>query len=88
MKKILLLIIGILLISGLEVTALPETELISTLKEISKNEYDMVIISPSIFSTELQPLINHKNSRNVQTFLKQSNSDHDKTHSNKIGEAM
>jgi len=70
MKKILLLVIGILLLSGLEATALPDRELISTEKEIFQDEYDMVIISPSMFSTELQPLINHKNSRNVQTILK------------------
>jgi hypothetical protein len=32
--------------------------------------YDMVIIAPSVFSEELQPLIAHKNSRGVQTILK------------------
>jgi hypothetical protein len=34
------------------------------------DEYDMVIIAPSAFSEELQPLIAHKNSRGVQTILK------------------
>ena len=34
------------------------------------DEYDMVIIAPSMFSEELQPLIDHKNSRGVQTILK------------------
>jgi hypothetical protein len=32
--------------------------------------YDMVIIAPSTFSDELEPLIAHKNSRGVQTVLK------------------
>ncbi|MCK4365910.1 MAG: hypothetical protein KAW45_07655 [Thermoplasmatales archaeon] len=32
--------------------------------------YDMVIISPSEYSNELQPLINHKNSYGVETTLK------------------
>ncbi|MCK4225039.1 MAG: peptidase C25 [candidate division Zixibacteria bacterium] len=34
------------------------------------DDYDMVIIAPSMFSEELQPLIDHKNSRGVQTILK------------------
>jgi len=34
------------------------------------DEYDMVIIAPGVFSEELQPLIDHKNSRGVQTTLK------------------
>jgi hypothetical protein len=33
-------------------------------------EYNLVIISPSEFSNTLQPLINHKNSYGVNTFLK------------------
>jgi hypothetical protein len=34
------------------------------------DEYDMVIIAPSMFSEELQPLIVHKNSRGIRTILK------------------
>ena len=34
------------------------------------NVYDMVIIAPSEFSEELQPLIDHKNSHEVDTVLK------------------
>jgi len=34
------------------------------------DQYDMVIIAPGMFSEELQPLIDHKNSRGVQTVLK------------------
>lgn len=33
-------------------------------------EYDMVIISPETFATDLQPLIDHKNSFGVETILK------------------
>lgn len=33
------------------------------------DSYDMVIIAPSIFSIEIQPLIDHKNHHNVRTFL-------------------
>ncbi len=34
------------------------------------DQYDMVIIAPSMFSEEVQPLIDHKNGRGVQTVLK------------------
>jgi len=34
------------------------------------DEYDMVIIAPAKFSSNLQPLINHKNSFDVETILK------------------
>ena len=34
------------------------------------DQYDMVIIAPGMFSEELQPLIDHKNGRGVQTVLK------------------
>jgi len=34
------------------------------------DEYDLVIIAPEQFSSELQPLVDHKNSYNVKTFLK------------------
>lgn len=34
------------------------------------NDYDMVIIAPSYFSSNLQKLINHKNSNGVNTILK------------------
>jgi len=34
------------------------------------DEYDMVIIAPSKFSSALQPLIDHKNNYGVRTFLK------------------
>lgn len=34
------------------------------------DEYDMVVIAPSTFSEELQPLIDHKNGRGLETILK------------------
>ena len=43
-------------------------------KAISKKpqleEYDMVIIIPNKFSSQIQPLIAHKNSNNVKTYYK------------------
>ncbi len=41
-----------------------------TFSSIYEEEYDMVIIAPNKFSSELQPLINHKNNLGVHTFLK------------------
>lgn len=34
------------------------------------DEYDMVIIAPDTFSSQIQPLIEHKNNHSVETFLK------------------
>ena len=39
-------------------------------KESFSEEYDMVVIAPNIFSFALKPLINHKNSIDVNCFLK------------------
>jgi len=36
----------------------------------ANNEFDMVIIAPKAFSSDLQPLIDHKNDVDVKTFLK------------------
>ena len=41
-----------------------------TTPRLGFDEYDMVVIAPSVFSATLQPLIDHKNSRDVLTFLK------------------
>lgn len=45
---------------------------VSPIKSLSQQneEYDMVIISPELFSSELRSLIDHKNGHNVRTFLK------------------
>ena len=39
-------------------------------KQTQSEDYDLVIISPESYSTALQPLITHKNNRNVKTLLK------------------
>jgi len=59
-KKILpFLAVGILVLSGLGAVAVADDDV-----------YDMVIIAPSEFSDELQPLIDHKNTREVETIFK------------------
>jgi len=70
MKKILSIMLTVILVfSGLGASAIsiiiPNSQHSSIL-----NEYDMVIIAPTEFSNELQLLINHKNSVDIQTFLK------------------
>ncbi len=69
MKKYFPLVIGIILLIVIETSALSGLNLKSALQNLSNDEYDLVIISPNIFSTDLQPLIEHKNSRNVKTIL-------------------
>ena len=70
MNKLLsVLLIGILVISGLCASAVSIR--IPSIKQSSiLDEYDMVIIAPEVFSSSIQPLINHKNLVGVQTFLK------------------
>ena len=70
MKKILsILSIIILVFSGFGVGAI-SIRIPSSQQPLSLDEYDMVIIAPTEFSNELQPLIDHKNSVGIQTFLK------------------
>ena len=71
MKKIILLsVIGILFLSeyGVYAVAKNESMTYSMLNHI--DDYDMVIIAPSDFSQPLQPLIEHKITYGVTTFLK------------------
>jgi len=71
MKKIIpLLIVGILILSGFGVGAFTKSQLKTIMLFTLEDEYDMVIIAPNKFSSELQPLIDHKNSHGVTTFLK------------------
>lgn len=68
MKKILIIsIIGLLILSGIGAGGFTQ----KTVPQ-SKNTdaYDMVIIAPNAFSSQIQPLITHKNTYGVQTFLK------------------
>jgi len=70
MKKIIsILIIGISVLSGLGASALHIQKSYSN-QSVIFDEYDMVIIAPAKFSETLQPLITHKNSIGIQTFLK------------------
>jgi len=69
MKKLISIIVfGIFLLSSLRVGAL---QVIKEKPILQVNEeYDLVIIAPNIFSSVLQPLLDHKNSRNVRSVLK------------------
>jgi len=71
MKKIIILIIiGILALSEFGVGAFSEKERKMILHPVLVDKYDMVIIAPESFSSEIQPLIHHKEDYGVQTFLK------------------
>ena len=69
MRKIIIsLIVGVLVLGGIGAGAfsVKKTNTLST----SVDEYDMVIIAPDTFSVNIQPLITHKNSHDVKTFVK------------------
>lgn len=73
MKKILtLLAVVILILSGFGASAISEKERKTISPSPYMGEFDMVIIAPELFSESLQPLIDHKNSHGVQTFLKKT----------------
>jgi hypothetical protein len=68
MRKILLIfLVGILVLSGLGAGAINE----SNQKD---DQYDMVIIAPNQFYNSVQKLIAHKNSHDVQTVFKSTQS--------------
>jgi hypothetical protein len=70
MKKILsIVLVGILVLSGLGAGA-SYVQKSSMKQSVIFDEYDMVIIAPNKFSVNIQPLIDHKNSVGIQTFLK------------------
>jgi len=70
MKKCAVVLVGILLLWGVGAGALPLNEYKNNfINPIHSTDYDMVIIAPSQYSGVLQPLIDHKNSRDIQTFL-------------------
>ena len=69
MKKIIsILLMGILILSVVG-TSVISAEIPSLHQSSSLDEYDMVIITPSQFSSTLQPLIDHKKSVGIHTFL-------------------
>ncbi len=71
MNKIISILLTIILVFGSFVTCVTSENIMKTSSyERIHEDYDMVIISPIIFSSTLQTLIDHKNDRNFYTFLK------------------
>jgi len=64
-----IVLIGFLIISGFG-TSVISIRITPLYQFSSIDKYDMVIISPEIFSDEIQILIDHKNSVGIKTFLK------------------
>ena len=71
MKNILpIVVIGILFMSGASVGVSYTKNTNERHTALMQTDYDMVIIAPEMFSESLAPLIAHKNSHGVSTFLK------------------
>ena len=71
MKKLLTIVaVEVLILSASGVSVISEHDNQLLFQPLLTDEYDMVIIAPSNFSLSLQPLIDHKNSRDVYTILK------------------
>jgi len=71
MKKIIAIsLIGLFFLSGFGAASFNNHDPTEIEKVTMSTNYDMVIIAPSLFYDELQPLIDHKNSYGVETFLK------------------
>jgi hypothetical protein len=67
MKQILpIFFVGFLILGGIGAGGFSQTKSIIS----NVDEYDMVIITPNEFSSQIQSLINHKNSHKVPTILK------------------
>jgi len=67
-KLIIILLIGIFVSSGFGSSVISIKNL-SLYKSSSFDEYDMVIITTSEYKNIIQPLIDHKNSRGIKTFI-------------------
>jgi hypothetical protein len=70
MKKSIPIILSIILIINLFGVSVISIGIPFIDISIKDDLYDMVIISPNEFSNELQPLIDHKKSVGINTFLK------------------
>jgi len=69
MRKTLgIIVLGVLLLNSLGSVVISEHGLFTIIP--CSEQYNMVIISPIVFSDELQPLIDHKNTIGMMTFLK------------------
>jgi len=65
-----IILLGTSMLAGMN-TTFPECKrVLYTRYSLSQNEeYDMAVIAPEIFSSSLQPLIEHKNNRGLSTKL-------------------
>jgi hypothetical protein len=71
MKKIItIFLLGILFLSGFSAGSYNDKDVTEIKNTMMPADYDLVIIAPKIFSTALQPLINHKNNHDIKTVLK------------------
>ena len=66
-KILILLIASFIITSGIGVFGLSNN---SDIKTTNNNSFDMVIITPSVFSNQIQRLVEHKNNVGISTFLK------------------
>lgn len=69
-KSLAIAIVGIIVLGGLGAGAVSSDLLTKRPLTTLFDTFDMVIIAPEVFSSALQPLIDHKNNYNVKTFLK------------------
>jgi hypothetical protein len=69
MKMLPMVMIWILVFSGLGAGAL-SFDKVKKIAYANEDTYDMVIIAPKIFVSNLQPLVDHKNDHGVKTFVK------------------
>ena len=73
MRKIIaFLIIGLLVLGGLGAGAFSIKK--TNIQSISFDEYDLVIIAPEEFVSDLQPLVDHKNNHEIHTTIKTTES--------------
>lgn len=69
-KILLLFFISFLPVSTSIVNAFPATQSAIILSPASTESYDLIIITPAVFSESLAPLVDHKNSLGIHTFVK------------------
>jgi hypothetical protein len=73
MKKIIpIAVFSIVILSGLGAGTFSESE--RSIQPLLDDEYDMVIIAPTIFSKPVQKLIEHKNSHSIPSIFKSTQS--------------
>ena len=70
MKKIFpISVLVLLILSGGITTAISISDITLQQKNYEFDEYKMIIIAPNEFSSEIQPLIDHKNSHGINTLI-------------------